>query len=241
MESSKHGNAEPFDAAIIIHESLFERLKFVQQISAACQDFNLICCPGDLAELMACCRGLDACVLIVESAVLLKATPVQVGELLRRGTSLRVLARVDGEDAAQLKDLIMLGCFGFLTDDTTLPWLKKILEAIGCGEMWVPRSLLSQIFRAELVEHNLSRLSRRECEIMSLLGQGLTNKVIAERLFISQETLRWHLRNLYGKTRVQGRDKLIRYANDLNDVALVPEDKASTPANTQSSKARRCS
>jgi DNA-binding NarL/FixJ family response regulator len=190
---------------------------------------------------MACCRGFNFCVLIVESAVLLKATPVQVGELLRRGSSLRVLARVDREEAAQLKDLIMLGCFGFLTDDTTLPSLRKILEAIGCGEMWVPRSLLSQIFQAELVEHNFSRLSRRECEILSLLGEGLTNKSIAQRLFISQETLRWHLRNLYGKTRVQGRDKLIRYANDLNDVALVSADKPSTPATKQISNTRRCS
>jgi DNA-binding NarL/FixJ family response regulator len=185
---------------------------------------------------MACCRRFQVCVLIVESAVLLKATPVQVGELLRRGSSLRVLARVEGEEAAQLKDLIMLGCFGFLTDDTTLPSLKKILDAIGCGEMWVPRSLLSQIFQAELVEHNFSRLSRRESEILSLLGQGLTNKFIAERLFISQETLRWHLRNLYGKTRVQGRDKLIRYANDLNDIALVPTDKPSTPASKEIGK-----
>ena len=241
MESSNRGNAESFDAALIIHESLFERLKFVQQISAVCQEFNLICCPGNLADLMACCRRFHFCVLIVESAVLLKATPVQVGELLRRGSSLRVLARVDREEAAQLKDLIMLGCFGFLTDDTNLTSLKKILEAIGCGEMWVPRGLLSQTFQAELVEHNFSRLSRRECEILSLLGQGLTNKTIAERLFISQETLRWHLRNLYGKTRVQGRDKLIRYANDLNDVALVSADKASTTANKQINKARRCS
>jgi DNA-binding NarL/FixJ family response regulator len=190
---------------------------------------------------MACCRGFQICVLIVESSVLLKATPVQVGELLRKGSSLRVLARVDGEEAAQLKDLLLLGCFGFVTDNTTLPSLKQILYAIGCGEMWVPRSLLSQIFQAELLEHNSSRLSRRECEILSLLGQGLTNKAMAQRLFITQETLRWHLRNLYGKTRVQGRDKLIRYANELNEVALVPEQKPSTPPNEEISKTRRSS
>jgi LuxR family maltose regulon positive regulatory protein len=84
-------------------------------------------------------------------------------------------------------------------------------------------------------------LSRRECEILSLLGQGLNNKSIAQRLFITKETLRWHLRNLYGKTRVQGRDKLIRYANELNDVALVPADKPRTPAIKEISKTPRFS
>ena len=124
----------------------------------------------------------------------------------------------------------MLGCFGFLTDDTSLPWLEKILYAVGCGEMWVPRSLLSQLFQAELLDHNSSRLSRRECEILNLLGQGLSNKCIAESLFISQETLRWHLRNLYGKTRVQGRVKLIEYAHEFKDVFLPAADEPNTSA-----------
>jgi ATP/maltotriose-dependent transcriptional regulator MalT len=74
-----------------------------------------------------------------------------------------------------------------------------------------------------------------------LLGQGLTNKAIAERLFITPETLRWHVRNLYGKTRVQGRDKLIRYANEVGDIGPLSEDKPSTPGNREMSKVPRFS
>jgi DNA-binding CsgD family transcriptional regulator len=48
--------------------------------------------------------------------------------------------------------------------------------------------------------------------VLSLLGQGLSNRSIAERLFISPETLRWHLRNLYSKTELRSRGELIEYA-----------------------------
>jgi len=204
---------------IVISEPIFDRLRFVQQLSTTCEEVTPVCCSGELDELIACCRCFERCVLIVESSTLLKATPMHVGELLRQGRSLRVLVRVDDDETKTLKELIMLGCFGFLTNDTTLPCLKKILRAASYGEMWVPRTLLSQMFQAELLEHNSSRLSRRECEILGLLGQGLCNKRIAERLFISDETLRWHLRNLYGKTRVRGRDKLIKYANEFKQVS----------------------
>jgi DNA-binding CsgD family transcriptional regulator len=57
------------------------------------------------------------------------------------------------------------------------------------------------------------KLSRREHEVVGLLGQGLSNRSIAERLFISPETLRWHLRNLHSKTELRSRPELIEYAS----------------------------
>jgi ATP/maltotriose-dependent transcriptional regulator MalT len=48
--------------------------------------------------------------------------------------------------------------------------------------------------------------------VINLLGQRLSNKTIAQQLFISEETLRWHLRNLYGKTGFETRGDLIEYA-----------------------------
>ena len=69
------------------------------------------------------------------------------------------------------------------------------------------------------------KLSRREHDVLSLLGQGLSNRSIAERLFISPETLRWHLRNLYSKTELRSRGELIGYASNAGTPPEAPRGK----------------
>jgi DNA-binding NarL/FixJ family response regulator len=222
MGSSNHGGPEDVVSTVVVSESLFARVNVLQQFSTTNGSLTLVRSPGNLDELIACCRHFEHCVLILESASLLNATPMQISELMRRGRSVRVLAQVDKDEIPTLRSFMLMGCFGFLTEDTTLPRLRNVLEAVTRGEMWFPRRLLSQVFQTLLFEQNANCLSRREREILTLLGQELSNKQISEHLFISQETLRWHLRNLYNKTRVQGRDKLIQYANEFN--WLAPED-----------------
>jgi len=221
MRSSDHNLAEDIIARVVISESVFEQLKILQQFSIACREFPVVRSSDELDELIARCWRVECCVLILQSSALLKATPAQVSELLRRTRSLRVLARVEDYRAAPLRHLMMLGCFGFLTDNTTLPMLRKILYALARREMWFPRELLSEGFQALLLQQNANCLSPREREILTLLAQELSNKRIAERLFITQETLRWHLRHLYAKTQVRSRDKLIEYANEFTEI--VPD------------------
>ncbi len=69
------------------------------------------------------------------------------------------------------------------------------------------------------------KLSRREQEVLNLPGQRLSNRLIAERLFISEETLRWHLRNLYSKTELQSRAELVEFASSLSGPQESPAAK----------------
>jgi DNA-binding NarL/FixJ family response regulator len=206
---------ERWASVVMVAECTFERLTALHRLSSTCHEFRFVRSSGTLDELLASCRRFESCVLIVEGTTIAQATAADISELLRR-PRVRLLARVDQRANGDLWELMTSGCFGFLTDETTLPQLRKMLFSVMRGEMWFPRRLVSQVFQALLVKQNSNSLSRREREVLALLSQKLTNKEIAERLFISQETLRWHLRNLYAKTRVQGRDKLIRYANEFN-------------------------
>ena len=57
-------------------------------------------------------------------------------------------------------------------------------------------------------------LTRREIEIIRLIAQGLRNKAIAERLSISQATVKIHLHNVYEKLGIGGRLELMLYAQE---------------------------
>jgi DNA-binding NarL/FixJ family response regulator len=59
---------------------------------------------------------------------------------------------------------------------------------------------------------DFGRLSKRELEVLRLVGEGLTNREIAERLFISPKTAEHHVGRIYGKLQLRTRTELAAYA-----------------------------
>jgi len=66
-----------------------------------------------------------------------------------------------------------------------------------------------------------SRLSERELAVLAELAEGLTNKEIARRLWVSEETVKFHLRNVYRKLSVSGRTDAIRFAHENDLLGLA--------------------
>jgi LuxR family maltose regulon positive regulatory protein len=64
-------------------------------------------------------------------------------------------------------------------------------------------------------EPNIGPLGKRECEVLGLVGQAMPNKKIAQVLNISPETVKWHLKNIYCKLGVNGRDEAVARSRDL--------------------------
>ena len=62
-------------------------------------------------------------------------------------------------------------------------------------------------------------VSEREREILELLGQGLTNKLIARSLSIGQETVKWHIKNIFGKLEVNSRVTAVQKGRRLGLIA----------------------
>jgi len=79
----------------------------------------------------------------------------------------------------------------------------------------------SAVSGTRLGAERITQLTRREREITALIGEGLNNKEIAERLFISQSTVRTHLTSIFAKLGVPDRLKLVVYAykHGLADLA----------------------
>jgi LuxR family maltose regulon positive regulatory protein len=62
---------------------------------------------------------------------------------------------------------------------------------------------------------SLGGLSEREMEVLRLLGDALPNKKIARTLGVSPDTVKFHLKNIYGKLGVSGRDEAVARYRDL--------------------------
>ena len=94
------------------------------------------------------------------------------------------------------------------------------LACSGCkpgSELWVGSKMASDLLWRLLCETR-HRLTSRESEIVNLLEEGLENHEIGERLFISPQKVRWHLRSIYSKLGTHDRIMATMCARFLADV-----------------------
>lgn len=107
----------------------------------------------------------------------------------------------------------------------------KAIEKVSQGEVWLDRMSLGTLLwqltsrvpgSLDPHEKKISTLTEREREVITLIAQGLKNKQIANRLFISQTTVTHHLSSIYAKLGVSDRLELVVYAF-ANKLAKLPD------------------
>jgi DNA-binding NarL/FixJ family response regulator len=102
---------------------------------------------------------------------------------------------------------IEAGCSGFLAKESGIDELLAAVRAAYAGKMHMTPSMVARLFpRLQRGYHVLgSDLSKREREVLQLIAEGASNKVIAERLVISLNTARTHVQNVIAKLHVHSK------------------------------------
>jgi two-component system NarL family response regulator len=125
----------------------------------------------------------------------------------------KVLVLTDEEDQGALTRALEAGANGYLTKESPIGELIDAVRAVHRGETLVPTRMLGRLFDG-LIRHRkdqdaairlMSRLTRREREVLILLAEGAGNEAIAEALIISPETARTHIQNVLSKLGVHSR------------------------------------
>jgi two-component system, NarL family, nitrate/nitrite response regulator NarL len=143
----------------------------------------------------------------------------------------RLLVLTDGQDADIQREAICLGAIGVITIDKPPDILMKAIERIHAGEAWLDRSMTASVLanlssagrgkKTDPEAEKIKSLTDRELEVIKLVGEGLKNRAIGERLFISEITVHHHLTSIYSKLSVVDRLELIVYAYK-NGLAQLP-------------------
>lgn len=157
--------------------------------------------PSGLAEL--CGRATPA-LLVGDESVLDSPLWSGLGQLLGP-EAIRLIIFSDHVDDSAYERFFRLGCVGVLPFSVSRDTFFKALRAVNTGELWMPRRILSKLARQGSPVGAEGKLTRRECDILRLIRMGRTNQQIAEELFISRETVRWHVRGLNSKIGAETR------------------------------------
>jgi DNA-binding NarL/FixJ family response regulator len=194
------------DHPIVLHglQQLFERQG----------DFAVVACCVDGASALQAVRAEAPDVLVLDLHM-----PGQSGvEVLRTLAAEQIVCKSVLLTAAvrdnEVVEAVKHGAMGIVLKESPADVLLECVRAVARGESWIERDTVTRAFRtivrreaaAESAEESLTP---REVELVRMVAQGLRNKAIAERLAISEGTVKVHLHNIYEKLGVDGRLELV--------------------------------
>jgi LuxR family transcriptional regulator of csgAB operon len=125
---------------------------------------------------------------------------------------------INSESLIIIDDLMRLpNLTGLFYESDTMELMSKGMQKILDGEFWISRDLATSIITLHrkdkyFTSSVIAELTRREEEIMKLLTLGASNSQIAEQLFVSENTVKTHLHNVFKKIKVKSRLQAVMWA-----------------------------
>jgi DNA-binding NarL/FixJ family response regulator len=158
-----------------------------------------------------------ASVFVVDAHAARQATGALLGNVLDRFPTARLLVVGEKLKEAESYTLLRQGVKGILNYEEAREQLPRALPLVANGGFWVPREVLSRFVDSilstaqgrRLRGDSPAELSRREQEVLNGLLENLANKEVADRLHISERTVKFHVSNLLAKFGVRRRADLI--------------------------------
>ncbi len=183
---------------------------------------------GDIEVVASCTDGSQALEAVrshrPDVAVLDLHMPVMGGLAVARAVikaklpTRIVLLTADLEDDVLL-EIAQLGIHGVVLKETAPRLLVQCIRAVHSGEQWLEQQVATRIVRKMLrreagTAEATAQLTNREVELVRMAGRGLRNREIAEKLSISEGTVKVHLHNIFEKLQLNSRIALLHYARE---------------------------
>jgi DNA-binding NarL/FixJ family response regulator len=176
-------------------------------------DIHVVRSPATVGGVASLARQMGPAVLLTDDSFLPTLSRAGAVKFVFRGEFRILLVTPVKTTPESTLQYLRRGCCGIIHPDDPPHFCRKAIQRVADGELWLPRKVISGVVRQLIGLHPepAGNLTRRESEILELVGLGLNNKQIAGQLFISEETVRWHMRSMYGKIGVSDRNGVIRF------------------------------
>ena len=206
------------------------RLLFAHQA-----DMELVGEAGDLYEALQIITDLKPDIILLELSQSGNLGLEAIPQLIRANRKSRLILVTSSTDPCLYLQAIQNGVLGVVLQTQAPEVLLKAIQKVHAGEAWIDRSMVASLLTSltrnhpalptDLETECVARLTRREQEIVYLIGNGLNTKQIAAQIFISESTVRHYLTSIYEKVNVSGRLELLIFAYR---VGLVNSSNLST-------------
>jgi DNA-binding NarL/FixJ family response regulator len=147
---------------------------------------------------------------------------VQATRQITGRSAARVVVLTTYADDESVFPALRAGAAGYLTKDASAEEIEAAIRAVHRGQTWLDPVVQARLVSAlgdgvpgepgEPARPLPGNLTPREVEVLTLIGEGLSNREIGERLVLGQATVKTHVNRIFAKTGVQSRAQAVRYA-----------------------------
>lgn len=158
--------------------------------------------------------------------------------LAAQPTQTPILVLTHSRDAEKQRKYLLLGINGLVSKEQNADVLLNAIRQVSAGDIFFDRRLMGETIKQlvseknslpeKLYSYNCAVLTEREREVLTLICQGMKNKSIADKLFITETTVRHHLTSIFEKLKVSSRLELVVYAfrENLVEVPVLDQDSS---------------
>jgi two-component system, NarL family, nitrate/nitrite response regulator NarL len=192
-------------------------LQGLQHLFERHDEFQVVACCADADTALATVRVEHPDVLVLDLRMPGRDGLAVLRTLNAEKISCRTVLLTAAITEDQVLEAVKLGAAGLVLKESAPETLLSCVRQVNQGEQWIDRDTVTRAFRTVLDREAAAKeasqtLTPREIEIVNMVAQGLRNRAIAERLSISEGTVKVHLHNIYEKFGVDGRLELVLVA-----------------------------
>jgi len=193
------------------------------------EDFEVVAQSQDGRQVLDVLQQLEPDILLLDLKMPGLDGLATLQRLQQAKNKTRVIVLTASDDKNEFVQAMKLGTSGIVLKQTATELLIKSIRKVHAGEIWLDSHTTAAVIRqfvandetpmppavppsASPRERERSPLSQREREIVALVAQGFKNKEMAEKMFISEQTVKNHLHNIFDKLGVSDRLELALYA-----------------------------
>lgn len=165
-------------------------------------DINIVGNAAYPVELQQMIVGLKPKVVIIDPSHSQRFTIADIKNISLKHKLVRLLVLSNRQNREEIQELIDLGIKNYVFKECSREELVHAIYSAAKGEQFFCKNTFETLFGNKLLpekDDTVPQLSSRETELIHLIAEGLTNKEIAEKLFLSVHTIKTHRKNIIKK------------------------------------------